>query len=77
MTMVIQRRYKRKLPPKIIKLIEWLIIKSNTQSHSSFDDVDGKTEYIVFLLSFRKVTVVIDKTNAGDITFRLEVEHEQ
>ena len=70
---IVKRYYKDKLPPKIISLVEWLILKSNSQSHSSFDDVDGKTEYIVFLLTFCKVIVVIDKTNAGYITFRLEV----
>ena len=73
---IVKRYYKDKLPPKIISLVEWLIIKSNSQSHSSFDDVDGKTEYIVFLLTFRKVIVVIDKTNAGNITFRLEASND-
>ena len=74
---LVKRYYKDKLPSKIISLVEWLIIKSNSQSHSSFDDVDGKTEYIVFLLTFRKVIVVIDKTNAGYITFQLEASNEQ
>lgn len=72
---IVKHYYKDKLPPKVISLIEWLIIKSNTQSHSSFNDVNGKTEYIVFLLTHRKVTVVIDKTNNGDITFRMESEN--
>lgn len=72
---LVKRYYKDRLPPKVIKLIEWLILNSNTQSHSSFDDIDGKTEYIVFLLTFRKVIVVIDKTNNGDITFRMENEN--
>jgi hypothetical protein len=74
--MIIKRYYKYGLPPRIIRLMEWLIIVSNTQSHSHFDDVDGSTEYTVFLLSFKKVTVVIDKTNDGYITFQMEVEHE-
>lgn len=73
---IVKRYYKDKLPPKIISLVEWLILKSNTKSHSSFDDVDGKTEYIVFLLTFRKVIVIIDKTNAGYITFQLEASNE-
>ena len=74
---IVKRYYKDKLPPKIISLVEWLIIKSNSQSHSRFDDVDGITEYIVFQLTFRKVIVVIDRTNAGYITFRLEASNEQ
>lgn len=74
---LVKRYYKDKLPPKVIKLIEWLILVSNTQSHSHFDDVDGTTEYIVFQLTFRKVIVIIDRTNAGYITFQLEASNEQ
>lgn len=73
---IVKRYYKDKLPAKVTNLVEWLILKSNTQSHSSFDDVDGKTECIIFLLTFRKVIVVIDKTSVGYITFRLEASNE-
>lgn len=75
--MIVKRYYKDRLPPKVIKLVEWLITSSYFRDYDSFDDVDGRAEYIVFLLTFRKVIVIIDKTNDGNIVFQLEVEHEQ
>lgn len=74
--MVIQRRYKKKLPPKIIKLIEWLITASHFRDYDSFDDMDGRAEYMTFQLSFSKTMIIIDKDNHDNIIFRLEVEHE-
>ena len=66
--------YKDRLPAKTNSLVEWLITKSNTQSHSHFDDVDCIVEYIVFLLTYSKVTVVIEKHNDGNIIFGIRRE---
>lgn len=70
--MLVKRYYKNKLPPKIKELVRWLIVRSHYWDSDSFDDVDGRTEYMTFQLTFRKAMIVIDKTNAGYITFQLE-----
>lgn len=70
---LVKRYYKDRLPPKIIKLVEWLITSSYFRNHDSFDDVNGKTEYMTFQLSFSKAMIIIDRTNRGYITFQLEV----
>ena len=72
--MEIWHDYKDSLPSKVINLVLWLTITSNTQSHNHFDDVDGIVEYIVFLLTHSKVTVVIEKHNDGNIIFGINKE---
>jgi len=73
---LVKRYYKNKLPPKVIKLVEWLITSSHFCNHDSFDDINGRTEFISLQLSFSIIMIIIDKTNDGNIVFQLEVEHE-
>ena len=73
---LVKRYYKDRLPPKIKKLVRWLIVRSLYWDSDSFDDIEGRTEYMTFQLSFSKAMIVIDKTTKGYITFQLELEHE-
>ncbi len=74
--MLVKRFYTRKLPSRVIRLIEWLLDVSHFHDRDIFNDIDGSTKYMTFQLSFSRVMIVIDKTACGDITFQLEVENE-
>ena len=76
MSKLIKRFYTRELPPRINRLIKWLLDVGHFPDHDRFSDIDGSTEYLTVQLSYRKVMLVIDKTSCGDITFQLEVERE-